>query len=362
MSAPAGARTRGPDPHAAGGDDRADRQAADAGGGQAPDAATVVVADCARQCAEAALAWLGAHRDGFGLGEDPLAEGADANRTWKPLGELAQMCAVVAQLTPPGDRLHEAASELLAHAWQQTGGGRLLHDLMRLEPFATYPLEVYAAFACGGLRHAGVEEAAARLTATRGWRMTEQQPNRRLGIANTERRAGLAPHGSTPVLLRRTWLGGLPEPWTFERSAGYTLTHVVFHLTDWGLRPQAVPADVAGYLRAWLPPWLETCVEDEQWDLACELLATGASLPQPLPAQFTAAAWRALTQAQDTGGALPEAGRSGEGGALPRVFETCYHSTAMAAFAAVLTIARATDGPAARAAGRAARPGTKGRT
>ncbi|MBY8882398.1 hypothetical protein K7862_32885 [Streptomyces sp. PLK6-54] len=305
------------------------------------------MAGCARRTARAALDWLSAHRGGFALGTDPLAAGADANRTWKPLGELAQMCAVVKHLTPPGDRLHDTAGDLLAYAWQQTGAGRLLHDLMRLEPFATYPLEVYAAFAGGGLRHQGVEEAAATLTATRGWRTTEQQPNRRLGMANTERRAGLSPHLAAQVLLRRTWLGALPEPWTFERTAGYTLTHVVFHLTDWGLRPQAVPADVAGYLTAWLPPWLDTCVEDGSWDLTCELLATGASLPRPLPAAFTAAAWRRLTQAQDAAGALPEAARSG-GGPLPRVFETCYHSTVMAAFAAVLTIARTPrppDGP-----------------
>ena len=306
------------------------------------------VAARARQTAEAAMAWLSAHRDGFGLGEDPLAAGTDANRTWKPLGELAQMCAVVSRLVPPGDHLHDLACDLLAHAWQQTGRGRLLHDLMRLEPFATYPLEVYAAFACGGLRHPGIEQAAATVTASRGWRMTEQQPNRRLGVANTERRTGVRPHGTPARLLRRTWLGALPEPWTFERTAGYTLTHVVFHLTDWGLRPQAVPRDVAHYLQAWLPPWLDTCVEDEQWDLTCELLASGASLPQPLPAAFTADAWAHLTRAQDAAGALPEVGATGRD-RPPEGFGSCYHSTAMAAFAAVLTLTRTTrDQPTGR--------------
>lgn len=338
---------------------------AGAGAGGGAQDLEAAVAACARRTALGALGWLGAHREEFGLGPDPLAAGGDPNRTWKPLGELARLCGVVTRLTDPGDELHQAASALLAHAWQLSDRGRLLSELMRLEPFATYPLEVYAAFACGGLRQAGVERAAAAVAGARGWRRAEQQPNRRLGVAAAEAGAGLAPHEPAGVLLRRTWLGALPEPWTFERASGYTATHVVFHLTDWGLRPDAMPDDVARYLQAWLPPWLETCVEDHQWDLTCELLAGGASLPRALPAALTGGVWAALSQAQDRTGAVPEAGPAGCD-AGPWDFWSCYHSTAMAALAAVLTWRRGTcarrrPGEAATR-GRSGRPTTGGRS
>ncbi|MDH6610214.1 hypothetical protein M2164_005849 [Streptomyces sp. SAI-208] len=292
-----------------------------------------------RDLAEAALEWVGAHRDGFALGDDALAEHGNVNTTWKPLGELAQVCVCVRRHTDPADPLHVRASDLLSFAWQQTGRGALFVELQRLEPFATYPLEVYAAFASAGLRHAGYERATATVARTRGWQVTEQEPNRRMSVLNSERRSGIPPHGDMPPALDRTWLAGLPEPWTFELAAGYTLTHVVFHLTDWGRNPQAVPAPVADYLRHWLTPWLDTCLEDEQWDLSCELLAVASSLPGPPQRALLQEAWARLAPAQDDSGAVPEVGGRGGRTTAP-AFLDCYHSTLMTAFAAVLTLDR----------------------
>ncbi|WP_328492155.1 hypothetical protein OHS59_04900 [Streptomyces sp. NBC_00414] len=290
--------------------------------------------------AEAALTWVSAHRGEFELGDDALAEHANVNFTWKPLGELAQVCVSIRRHTDPVGPLHEAASDLLAFAWRQTGQGALFLELQRLEPFATYPLEIYAAFASAGLRHDDYERAVATVARTRGWRMTEQEPNRRLSVLNSERRSGIPQHDAMSRALPRTWLGGLPEPWTFERAAGYTLTHVVFHLTDWGLTPGGVPPEVAGYLSQWLPPWLDTCLEDEQWDLSCELLAVAGSLPGPPDIPVLREAWTKLASAQDTSGAVPETGSVRDGHPPAYDFVGCYHSTLMAAFAAVLTAHR----------------------
>ncbi len=304
-----------------------------------------------RGLGEAALAWVSAHRGEFALGDDALAEHGNVNFTWKPLGELAQVCVSVRRHTEPTDPLHATASDLLDFAWQQTGRGALFVELQRLEPFATYPLEIYAAFAAAGLRHTGYERATATVARTRGWQVTEQEPNRRLSVLNSERRGGIPPHDDMPGALGRTWLGGLPEPWTFERAAGYTLTHVIFHLTDWGLTPQGVPPPVAGYLRQWLPPWLDTCLEDEQRDLSCELLAVAGSLPGPPDRATLREAWSKLARAQDASGAVPEVGTGREGHSPAHSpahdFIGCYHSTLMTAFAAVLTTGRrreSTDG------------------
>jgi hypothetical protein len=289
---------------------------------------------------EAALGWVSDNRLGFQLGDDALDPGGDIDRTWKPLGELAQVCVCVRRHTCPGDLLHQAASDLLAFAWRQTQAGALFLDLQRLEPFATYPLEIYAAFASGGLRHTGYEQFTSTVVRTRGWRMTEQEPNRRLSVLNSERRSGFPSHDATRAELRRTWLGGLPEPWTFERAAGYTLTHVVFHLTNWGHDVQGVPLDIATYLEAWLPPWLDTCLEDEQWDLSCELLAVAVSLPRPPSRVVVEDAWAEVARAQDEVGAIAEVGPGRQGRVVSRVFANYYHSTLTAAFAAALTLSR----------------------
>ncbi|MER7406171.1 hypothetical protein ABT373_27765 [Streptomyces sp. NPDC000070] len=296
-----------------------------------------------RQPAEAALAWVSDRRADFALGDDALAPDGEVSRTWKPLGELALTCAAVSRHTAPSDPLHAHAADLLAFAWQQTGEGELLVRLQRLEPFATYPLEVYAALASTGLRHPGYEAAATVVARTRGWQLTEQSATRRLGVLNAEERTGVRRSGRMPQALRDTWLGGLPEPWTFEHDSGYALTHVVFHLTDWGRTgPGGLPPDLAAYLADWLPPWLDTCLDARMWDLGCELLAVAASLPRlPEPAVLQDA-WERISGAQHPSGALPEVGDGDDGGEPD--FVRHYHSTLMAVFAAALTTGRLDDG------------------
>ncbi|WP_225633108.1 DUF6895 family protein [Streptomyces solaniscabiei] len=297
-----------------------------------------------RRIEETALAWVHAHRERFTLGDDALAAEGQVDRTWKPLGELVRVCAAVARCSPPSDPLHASASGLLDFAWQQTRGGELFLLMQSLEPFATYPLEVYAAFASAGYRHPGYAASAALVARTRGWRLTEQIPTRRLGVIEAERHSGIPPHGRAPQTLDRTWLGGLPEPWTFERPAGYALTHVVFHLTDWGRTPRDVPPDLTAYLRHWLPPWLDTCLEARMWDLSCELLAVAASVPDPPGPEVLRDSWQRLAAAQHPSGAIPEEGAmqdaAGPDPEDPYDFSHCYHSTLAAVFAATLSRSR----------------------
>ncbi|MFI6558876.1 DUF6895 family protein [Streptomyces sp. NPDC050534] len=298
----------------------------------------------------AALAWISAHRGDFALDDDAFTADGQVDLTWKPLGELAQTCVSVRRRTPPSDPLHACVCDLLAFAWQQTGRGELFLRLQQLEPFATYPLEVYSVFAGAGFRHAGYEAAAATVARTRGWRRTEQEPTRRLGLLNAERRSGIHRQERPAQALSRTWLGGLPEPWAFERTAGYALTHVVFHLTDWGRTAQDVPEDLAAYLADWLPPWLDTCLDAGLWDLAGELLIVAASLPHPPDTAMLQDAWTRLARAQLDSGAIPLTAPDTTDEPDPG-FVHCYHSTLMAAFAAALSVdllTRETDGPGLR--------------
>ncbi len=314
-----------------------------------------------RTAAGDALAWADSRRADFALGEDALAADGEVDRSWKPLGELAQVCATVTRLTGPADPLHARARGLLDFAWQETREGELFLRLQRLEPFATYPLEVYAALASAGLRHPAFEQAAAVVARTRGWRLTEQDPTRRLGVLRAEERCGIHRFGQAPPELPQTWLGGLPEPWTFGRDAGYALTHVVFHLSDWGRDACALPPDLVAYLGDWLPPWLDTCLEAGLWDLGGELLAVAAIVARTTGEDVPGSDWGRLLAARGPSGEVPLDDRDLDGIAVgpgsdgDRYFLHHYHSTLMAAFAAVLAGARPAERPAA---GR--RPGGQG--
>ncbi|MFD9422473.1 MULTISPECIES: DUF6895 family protein [unclassified Streptomyces] len=299
-----------------------------------------------------ALGWADAHRSGFVLPQDVLEPHTKVNDTLKPLGELAQLCTTIRRSTAPDTPEHGTSGELIAFAWEQVHDGDLLLELLRGEPFAAYPYEIYAAFAGYGLRHEGFERLAGTLSSTRGWAHTEQHANRELGLINSERRVGAAPHTDPGPVLARTWLGGLSEPWMFEGPSGYALTHTVFHITDWCCVPERMPADIDAYLRAWLPPWVDGCLESMQWDLTGELLAVAAALPGPPPSALLDAAWPALAAAQAPGGAVPETGPpvspedappGGAGpGPDPYPFLACYHSTLVTAFAAALCLKRLT--------------------
>ncbi|CAM5639609.1 hypothetical protein SPURM210S_08228 [Streptomyces purpurascens] len=235
-----------------------------------------------RQVAEDALAWVSAHRERFALGEDALAADGQVNRSWKPLGELAQVCATVSRHTAPPDPLHACAADLMTFAWQQTGRGELFVRLQRLEPFATYPLEVYAAMAAAGLRHPGYEAATATVARTRGWRLTEQEPTRRLGVLNAETRSGIRPSDAMPQALQAEHLAGRAARALDLRAVLRLLPH------PRGLPPHRLgarrargrttgPGRLPGRLAAALARHL--LLDAGMWDLGCELLAVAASLP-----------------------------------------------------------------------------------
>ncbi|MFJ3671184.1 DUF6895 family protein [Streptomyces sp. NPDC090106] len=281
------------------------------------------------EVARQAVDWLVRARDSFRLPDDAVTD-ADRDRTWKPLGELAELSGYIAVAHPRAD-IRETARSLLDFAWQETARGELFAELMHREPYATYPVELYGAFARAGLRHPRADALAGVTTRLRTRAVPRDAPTRTLGVLRAEQRIGLTPHGDLDTELARTWLGSLPEPWALERRTAYGLTHDVFHVTDWGRARADMAPRTADYLRLWLPAWLECWLAEEEWDLAGELLAVAACLPT---AARHGTAWERLAAAQSTDGSIPE------NGTLPQdLFRTCYHSTLVAAFAATLALA-----------------------
>ncbi|WP_329362729.1 DUF6895 family protein [Streptomyces sp. NBC_00669] len=282
--------------------------------------------------AAGALARIDAMRPSFRLPAD-VATDADPNLTLKPLGELAELTDVVRGCHPQPE-VRALADDLFAFAWKETRGGELFADLVRGEPQATYPVELYGVFARAGLRNPAAEELMAATTGLRLWQLAREDHTRTLNVLNAERRIGLPPHADFAAVLARTGLGCRPEPWALDLRTAYGVTHDVYHVTDWGRAPHRMAEPVAGYLRLWLPAWTTSWLEERQWDLAGELLAVAACTPG---APYDPAAWRVLAAAQRPDGAVPETGDGPPEGAPPEEeFTGCYHSTLVIAFAATL--------------------------
>ncbi|WP_307808125.1 DUF6895 family protein [Streptomyces oryzae] len=278
------------------------------------------------------LGWTERNRDRFRLPAD-VTTTADPNVTLKPLCELAELTALIAACHPlPAVR--GQAERLFSHAWQETREGHLFAELVRGEPQATYPVELYGVFARAGLRNAAVDELMRTTTALRGWRVAREDHTRTLAVLNAEERIGLPRHADFGAVLAHTGLGRLPEPWLLECRTAYGLTHDVFHLTDWGRDRAQLTGAAADYLRLWLPAWVESWLEEQLWDLVGELLAVTACLPG---APFDAVAWQRLAAARAADGALPEQGAAPPPGASAvDAFFACYHSTLVLAYAATL--------------------------
>ncbi|GES30152.1 hypothetical protein AB0G60_24730 [Streptomyces angustmyceticus] len=301
------------------------------------------------------LGWLEEARDFFRLPPDVTTD-ADPNLTLKPLGELAELTQLIGVLHPR-EEFRRTARGLFAFAWNETRDGELFAELIRGEPFATYPVELYGVFAQAGLRHAEADALVDTTTRLRGWRVAREDHTRTLGVLNAERRIGLRQHADFGAVLALTGLGGLPEPWALDRKAAYGVTHDVFHLTDWGRNRQRLSPELAGYLRLWLPSWLENWLEEQLWDLAGELLAVTACLPQ---APYPARAWQRLAGARAADGSVPEIGAAPSSGDRAEAFTACYHSTLVTAFAATLARIASDEAEAGRPAGDTAMAG--GRT
>ncbi|MFG1664724.1 DUF6895 family protein [Streptomyces sp. Y7] len=284
-----------------------------------------------------ALEWLWAHRDGFRLEPDVDPEVGFLER-FKPVGELALICRVLFREGVAGSRQADLARRLLDHTWRHTlDGGRMLARGQRIEPMSPIPFEVYLPYKELGYSEPEVERATVLYHRLESWSALELDPTRRLGLAAFQRRFGLTPRPPEAALVGPTWLARRPEPWTVSGHIAYDVTHTVFHLTDWGAHPEALPPDIADYLATWLPVWIDDWLDLKRWDLLGELLVVDACLPRPT---LDERAWEGFAAAQQPDGAMP-AVRSMPEGEPDEVFDMIYHPTLVAAFASLLATSRA---------------------
>lgn len=289
----------------------------------------------ARRLAVRGLDWLRAARDRFAL-PDVSSDRLRGNEDLKPLGELLLVACIALREASLSARETQLASGLVDFAWAQLRAGEVLYEIQREQPIETHPLETYAWFARMGYRHQQLDQLAAHLNRLRAGRVLEVVPNRALAVFNAERQLGLPQRMDPVVLTARTWLGGTPEPWAIDFFTLYAMTHTVFHLTDWGARPEGLPEHLQRYLHAWLPAWLEVYLEAGEWDLVSELLIVDSCLAEP---NNNPHPWEALARAQQPDGLLPARPQRVSTDAA-KAFRDHYHSTVVSAIAGILAVSR----------------------
>ncbi|NGN62425.1 hypothetical protein G5C51_00665 [Streptomyces sp. A7024] len=300
----------------------------------------------AARVAGGALGWVHRHRLRGAFPSDESLVLADPNADYKPLAEMALMAGLLHRYPGalPGDG--EKALELREFCWSQLRAGDLLYERQLRHPLLTDPLEVYALFAAAGHRHTRLDELLNHLLATDSYAAVEQQPNRRLAVANAALLAGLRNDDADVAALSAatatatgsvpTWLSRLPEPWLIDWDTAYAMTHTVFHLTDWGMRPHRLGNGIADYLRQWLPVWMEVWAETCEWDLLAELLMVDACLPEP---QHPEEMWETLARAQHADGLVPYNAK-GVTADPDQAFRDHQHPTCVATAAGVIALGR----------------------
>lgn len=292
-----------------------------------------------------ALAWLHTHRERGALPAETTAELGDPDSVYKPLGESALAASLVLRESVAGSTGLRLARELMTFAWGQFRDGDMLYERQLRYSLMTDPLETYVPFARFGMRHEAFDGLLAHTTALRSVQNAEMQPNRRLAVANAARVVGLDERSyDWPALTRATWLGATPEPWLIDWMTGYSVTHTVFHLTDWGARPSGLPRDIAAYVATWLPVWIDIWAEVEQWDLVAELMIVGCCLEDPY---CEAADWERLARVQLPDGLVPRDGEPVPDDPDQR-FAEHQHTAVVAVVAGTLAVSRTLGGPAER--------------
>ncbi|MFD8935464.1 DUF6895 family protein [Streptomyces sp. NPDC059578] len=295
------------------------------------------VAVAARSMADRGLSWLHANRAHGAFPQDGTETLAEPDSVYKPLSESALAASVILRDGVAGPGQLVAAQSLLDFCWEQFRQGDMLYERQLQHVLMTDPLETYATFARCGYRHADLHRLLTHLTGLRSVGGIEHLPNRKLAVANAARVVGLDRRDDWAALTRDTWLGALPEPWAINWITGYAVTHTVFHLTDWGSRPQGLSPQITAYLRTWLPVWIDIWREVAQWDLVGELLIVGASLDEPY---CNPEDWQMLADLQQEDGFVPRDGSPVDDDPALR-FSDHQHTVVVTAVAGSVALARA---------------------
>ena len=300
------------------------------------------------------LSWIEAHREHFALPPGP--PDLDDLFPLKVLAELARIADVLGRSSKLPADVGERVADLLRFAWEQFGEGQLFATLLVARPYVVLGT-MYSIFERHGYCHAGTRTLLARLSIPGGVSSRRFPPRRgpvlsapapfgtdgaavlALGLALAWRQMGIPSPWSEDRLFPLTWLSRRLDVATLSDSEAYSLSHVVFFMTDFGDRPGGLPGECRDYLSERCPGWMEALRRRSNLDLYSELAMVLSCLGEPVPDEVETV----LRRAQKDDGMLPGPGlrsrRRLEGIEDPgrRLFLENYHTTLtgiLASFAA----------------------------
>lgn len=196
-------------------------------------------------------------------------------RQIKPLAELALTCDLLLR-SPNSDLLYpnarSFAHRILKFCWNELDGGEHLRRLILTYPDLYSLVTVYPPFFKAGLRDSRLEMGIEAVTHDRTVLAIEFPAWRLIDFSTALRALGFLSPWDEKKLLKLTWLGALPAPWSLSDSAAYSVTHVVFYLTDFGFKPNGLPVRHLRYLRRWAPVWSRYYARAANLDLLSEML------------------------------------------------------------------------------------------
>jgi hypothetical protein len=285
---------------------------------------------CLSDLSEGAGQWLGRNLPYF----DPLSpiSPLPVGKRIRAAIELALLCRVWARLKPATDVLHEAVA-LLEKIWARPEFPLLIDD--HGGAYAEVHKLMYVALAPADARGDLREAALARLRADEYLLPLAKSPFRQLEVRYFADMANSA-HGMRPYrdLAGTSLLVRLPASPVSQKDA-YLLTHTVFYLSDFGCRDPDLADDVRDRANRFTGSMLTSCVRQNLWDLAAELVvATSVLGAGSVGTASGEAGIQCLAQAQADNGAIPGASaadRAQPSHTTAEFFCKAYHPTLVTA-------------------------------
>ncbi len=304
------------------------------------------------------LSWVEAQLPHFVL---PTPLNPDDVFPLKALGELARTADLLCRRRDLPAEIQARPRSLLEYAWGQFGEGRGFAELLERRPLPVLGT-MYSIFEPHGFVHQGTRQALARLAGPAGLELKQIAPRPRetprepitrygpdgavvlgLALALAWRVIGLAGPWSEERLFPLTAFAKCPQVEELEDGQAYSLTHAVFFMTDFGSRPQGLPAACREHLAHNALRWAQSLQRRSHHDLFAELALACCCAGEEAP---WLEAGLGAVQAED--GMVPGPGlRSPQlvAGATPerRRFLENYHTTLvaiMASFGATVGLGR----------------------